>query len=233
MKWLLYRHLGVREGHLGALNTPVKMRVASFHHHCSSLRGLSGQLVLPASPAGKRPLPTPCKRRPRGEKQQHCPSLPPGVVSQRPAGRMSSPSHYGNKEAPSPYWMSVETEFNRDSHLRRTMWVFSPIKLLGFFGGSVVKNLPAGVGDVGSIPDPGRSPMPWSNQAHAPQLLSLCSRAWESQRRRPMHPRICALQQGSHWNKKASSAAREHLHSPPLEKSPTQQWRHSTHKVNK
>ena len=96
-------------------------------------------------------------------------------------------------------------------------------RVRGFPGGSVVKNPPASAGDSGSIPDPGRSPMPWSNQAHAPQLLSLCSRAWESQRRRPMHPRICALQQGSHWNKKASSAAREHLHSPPLEKSPTQQ----------
>ena len=157
------------------------MRVASFHRHCSSLRGLSRELVLPASPEGKRPLPTPYKRRPRGEKQQHCPSLPPGVVSQRPAGRMSSPSYCGNKEAPSLYWMSVEAEFNWDSHLCWTVWVFLPIKLPGFLGGSVVKNLPAGVGDVGSIPDLGRSPMPWSNQAHAPQLLSLCSRAWESQ----------------------------------------------------
>ena len=30
-----------------------------------------------------------------------------------------------------------------------------------FPGGSVVKNLPAKAGDVGSIPVPERSPMPW------------------------------------------------------------------------
>ena len=33
----------------------------------------------------------------------------------------------------------------------------------GFPGGSVVKNSPANAGDIGSIPDPGRSHMPWSN----------------------------------------------------------------------
>ena len=33
----------------------------------------------------------------------------------------------------------------------------------GFPGGSVVKNLPANAGDMGSIPDPGRSHMQWSN----------------------------------------------------------------------
>ena len=33
----------------------------------------------------------------------------------------------------------------------------------GFPGGSVVKTLPANVGDTGSIPDPGGSHMPQSN----------------------------------------------------------------------
>ena len=33
----------------------------------------------------------------------------------------------------------------------------------GFPGGAVVKNPPANAGDVGSIPGPGRSHMPWSN----------------------------------------------------------------------
>ena len=33
----------------------------------------------------------------------------------------------------------------------------------GFLSGSVVKNSPANAGDKGSIPDPGRSPMLWSN----------------------------------------------------------------------
>ena len=33
----------------------------------------------------------------------------------------------------------------------------------GFLGGSVVKNLPANAGDMGWIPDSGRSHMPQSN----------------------------------------------------------------------
>ena len=32
-----------------------------------------------------------------------------------------------------------------------------------FPGVAVVKNLPANAGDTGSIPGPGKSPMPWSN----------------------------------------------------------------------
>ena len=51
--------------------------------------------------------------------------------------------------------------------------------------GSVVKNPPANGGDTGSISDPGRSHMPWSNYACAPQLLSLCSRAWKPPLLRP------------------------------------------------
>ena len=43
----------------------------------------------------------------------------------------------------------------------------------GFPGGAVVKNPPANAGDTGSSPGPGRSHMPQSNQARAPQLLSL------------------------------------------------------------
>ena len=37
------------------------------------------------------------------------------------------------------------------------------IHMLGFPGGSVVKNLPDNAGDEGLIPDPGRSHMCWSN----------------------------------------------------------------------
>ena len=47
--------------------------------------------------------------------------------------------------------------------------------------GAVVKNPPANAGNTGSSPDPGRSHMPWSNEARAPQLLSLRSRAHEPQ----------------------------------------------------
>ena len=49
----------------------------------------------------------------------------------------------------------------------------------GFPGGAVVKNPPADTGDMGSSPGPGRSHMPQSNYAHAPQLSSLRSRACE------------------------------------------------------
>ena len=52
---------------------------------------------------------------------------------------------------------------------------------LGFPGGAVVKNPPANAGDMDWSPGPGRSHMPQSNQAHVPQLLSLCSRTHETQ----------------------------------------------------
>ena len=45
----------------------------------------------------------------------------------------------------------------------------------GFPNGSVVKTLPANVGDMGLIPGPGRSHMPRDNSACMPQL-SPCSR---------------------------------------------------------
>ena len=51
----------------------------------------------------------------------------------------------------------------------------------GFPGDSVVKNPSDDAGDTGSIPDPGRSHLPCSNEACAPQLLSLCSRTLELQ----------------------------------------------------
>ena len=38
---------------------------------------------------------------------------------------------------------------------------------------------------MGSSPSPGRFHVPWSNLAHVPQLLSLCSRAREPQLRSP------------------------------------------------
>ena len=73
---------------------------------------------------------------------------------------------------------------------------------MGFPGGTVVENLPANAGDMGSSPGPGRSHMPRSNQARAPQLLSLHSRAHKPQLLSPCAttteacaPRACALQQ--------------------------------------
>ena len=56
----------------------------------------------------------------------------------------------------------------------------------GFPGGAVVKNPPANAEDTGSSPGLGRSHMPQSNKACAPQLLSLCSRAREPQPLKPV-----------------------------------------------
>ena len=58
-----------------------------------------------------------------------------------------------------------------------------------FPGGTVVKNLPASAGDTGSSPGPGRFHMPQSNEACAPQLLSLRATTAEA-----CAPRACALQ---------------------------------------
>ena len=51
-------------------------------------------------------------------------------------------------------------------------------KIPSFPGGSLVKNPPASVGDMGSISGPGRSHM---SQAYDPQLLSLCCGAQKLQ----------------------------------------------------
>ena len=66
----------------------------------------------------------------------------------------------------------------------------------------MVKNPPANAGDMGSIPGPGRSHMPRSNETHASQLPSLRSRAREPQllslrvaTTEARVPRACALQQ--------------------------------------
>ena len=60
--------------------------------------------------------------------------------------------------------------------------------VLGFPGGSVVKNLFANTGDTSSIPDPGKSHLPQNVSARVPQLLSLCSGA------RGCSPRLMKLQ---------------------------------------
>ena len=50
------------------------------------------------------------------------------------------------------------------------------------------KNLPPNAGDKGSSPGPGSSHTPQSNEARAPQLLSLRSRACEPQLLSPRAP---------------------------------------------
>ena len=71
-----------------------------------------------------------------------------------------------------------------------------------FPGDSMIKNPPASAGDVGLIPGLERCHIQRSNLAHAPQVLSLCSRAQEPQKLSPCTataeacaPRACAPQQ--------------------------------------
>ena len=71
----------------------------------------------------------------------------------------------------------------------------------GFPGGAVVKNPPANAGDMGSSPGLGRSHMPRSNSARAPEQLSLCSRAHEPQLLKPSHLEP-VLHKRSHRNEK-------------------------------
>ena len=72
----------------------------------------------------------------------------------------------------------------------------------GFLGGTVVKNPPANARDTGSSPGPGRSHMPWSNKARAPQLLSLRSRAREPQLLKPACLEPVLRNKRSHRNEK-------------------------------
>ena len=71
----------------------------------------------------------------------------------------------------------------------------------------VDKNPSADAGDTSVIPGQGRPHTPQSTQARAPQLLSLCSRAWEPHLLKPAHPRACALQQGKPTQWEACSTA--------------------------
>ena len=76
----------------------------------------------------------------------------------------------------------------------------------------MVKNPPANAGDTGSSPGPGRSHMLQSNYAHAPQLLSLRSRAREPQLLKPAHLEPVLHNKRSHGNEKpAHSPSSQHL----------------------
>ena len=102
-----------------------------------------------------------------------------------------------------------------------------------FPGGRVVKNPPANAGDTGSSPGPGRSHMPWSNEAHAPQLLSLCSRAREPQLLSPSATttEICAPKSPCSATREATAmrsprtTTKSSPCSPQLEKAHAQQQR--------
>ena len=69
------------------------------------------------------------------------------------AGRMASPTL--------PVWPKGRAP--TCIHQPRSFWLKRQFR--DFPGGPGVKSLPANAGDTGSIPDPGRSHMPWSLQA--------------------------------------------------------------------
>ena len=73
---------------------------------------------------------------------------------------------------------------------------------VGLPGGAVVKNPPANAGDTGSSPGLRRSHVPGSNEAHVPQLLSLCSRAREPQLLKPTRLEPVLRNKRSHRNEK-------------------------------
>ena len=64
----------------------------------------------------------------------------------------------------------------------RMLWVFP--------GGPLVKNLPANAGHVSLLPGPGRSHMPWSNSACAPQVPKPALWSLRSTTREAWAPRL-------------------------------------------
>ena len=85
----------------------------------------------------------------------------------------------------------------------------------------MVENPLADAEDTGSIPDPGRSHMSWSDWACVPQLLSLYSRAQELQLWKPMPPRARGQEQEKPLQWTACALQLESSqHLPQLEKSP-------------
>ena len=78
-----------------------------------------------------------------------------------------------------------------------------------FPGGAVVRNPSANAGDTGLIPGPGRSNMPRSNWARAPQLQSLRSRAHVPQLLKPACLEPVLHNKRSHRNEKPTHRVEE------------------------
>ena len=82
------------------------------------------------------------------------------------------------------------------------------MSLGGFPGGPVVNNTPCNARDTGLIPGPGRSHMPWNNQAREPQLLSQCPRACEPQLLKPECLEPVLRNKRSHSNEKLDTTTK-------------------------
>ena len=77
------------------------------------------------------------------------------------------------------------------------------------------KNPHASAGDMGSTPGLGRSHMPWSNQAHAPQLLQPCTEPVLHERSRHMRSR-CSTTRGAGAARPERSPCSTTREEPPL-----------------
>ena len=77
----------------------------------------------------------------------------------------------------------------------------------------MVKNLPASAGDMGSVPDLGRSHVPRSNEIQASQLLSLCSRAQEP----PLLSPLAATAESSATRRHRNEAPRTTMREKPAQ----------------
>jgi len=84
-------------------------------------------------------------------------------------------------------------------------------------GNPVLKNLPASAGDMGLIPGPGRSHLPYNYQTHTTAAEACMPRACAP-------PRSPQNEKPWHCNEEYSPCA------PPVEKALTQQWSPSTAK---
>ena len=80
--------------------------------------------------------------------------------------------------------------------------LITKVYMRGFPAGAVVENLPANAGDTGLSPGLGRYHMPRSNWTHAPQLLSLSSRAFMPQLLKPACLEPVLHNKRSHRNEK-------------------------------
>ena len=76
-----------------------------------------------------------------------------------------------------------------------------------FPGGPVVKNPPTNAGDMGLIPGLQRFHVPRGNEAHTPQLLSLCPRARGLQQAKPLQREARAEPEKARGQQRRPSAA--------------------------
>ena len=82
------------------------------------------------------------------------------AICQLPAGKDSSLITFIQHSFESPSYSSHRRKRSKRNAVGREEVKLS---LLDFSGGPVVKNLPSNAGDMGLIPGPGRSHMPWDS----------------------------------------------------------------------